>query len=452
MPRKSRVPKRVLSAIQSTAWAITEPALREILEVASRQTSNPEAMALLQQLIDRDSKAEGLEPTALGEQAYSRPLDNTQATTVRDGVATIPITGKLFRYGNMMTAYSGCTSYECLANDFMVAMQDPGVRAILLAIDSPGGEVNGCLDLATLMAGQSGVKPIVAHISGEGCSAAYVLASVADEIVVSSMALVGCLGTAFEIIDMTEADAQLGIKTYRIVSSQTPNKNLDPATPEGRSQVQRVADAFSERMLADVAAYREMTVEALLTGSGRGDVLVGEAAVTAGLADRLATYEDVHALLDGRAPVTTEYSDPPSPEEPSARKEPDMEIKDLTRDALAAGNAALLAEIESAGATAERTRLKGIAALPAAGAEEVRTACAEDPTCSVDAAARKILEAQAAKAKTTGAARLEAVKKDETELDPPAPLASEATDGQSAQAEAQRIVGIHRRLTGAVAK
>jgi ClpP class serine protease len=444
--------RRLIGAVTSAAWAITEPALQEILEVVTGQSSSPEVLALLQRLENEQGEPGGATPEAIGA-GYSRPLDGTQHVTVRDGVATIPIIGKMFRYGNLMTAFSGCTSYEAIAADFLVAARDPGVRAILLAIDSPGGEVNGCLDLATLMATQKGDKPLTAHISGQGCSAAYVLASVADEIVVSSMALVGCLGTAFEIKDFSEAERAAGIRTYRIVSSQTPNKGLDPGTPEGRAQVQRIADAFSEQMLEDVARYRGMTVEALLAGADRGDVVVGAAAVAAGLADRVATYEDVHAVLEGRTtwtpPEEPEGPDNPAPDTPP--EEGKMEVKDLTQEALAAGNPQLLASITAAAAAAERARYAAIAALPAAGVEEVQATCLNDPSCTADAAARKILEAQAAKAQQQGAQRVQALRGDEAALEAPAPLAAEAADPASDRSRVSAILAVHQSLGGRVA-
>jgi hypothetical protein len=60
-------------------------------------------------------------------------------------------------------------------------MQDPGVRAVVLDLDSPGGEVNGCAELAEPIARYRGKKPLVAYVSGTGASAAYWLASACEE-------------------------------------------------------------------------------------------------------------------------------------------------------------------------------------------------------------------------------------------------------------------------------
>lgn len=125
-----------------------------------------------------------------------------------------------------------------------------------------------------------------------------------------------------------------------------------------------------------------------------------------------------------------------------------MELKDMTREALAAGNPQLLATLSAEAASAERTRYAAIAALPATGAEEIRTACLNDPACSVDMAARRILEGQGAKAKAQGDVRVQALKGDEATLAAPAPLAAEALDPASDQGRVASMLALHRSLGG----
>ena len=74
-------------------WAMTPTALETVLEVASRCGEGPEAVS-----------------ARLG-----RPLKNTRAVTVRDGVAVVPVVGPLFRRANLLTQVSGATSVEVLA-------------------------------------------------------------------------------------------------------------------------------------------------------------------------------------------------------------------------------------------------------------------------------------------------------------------------------------------------
>jgi len=64
------------------------------------------------------------------------------------GVAVISIQGTLVQKLGSLRPYSGMTGYNGIRQAFLTAMADPEVAGICLDIDSPGGEVAGCFDLA----------------------------------------------------------------------------------------------------------------------------------------------------------------------------------------------------------------------------------------------------------------------------------------------------------------
>ena len=145
-------------------WAMTQPVLQTLLTVAERSV---------------DESLEAIEAR------IGQPLDNTQQTTVRDGVAIIPVIGPCFRYANLLTRISGATSYGVLAQDITTALDNPEIHHLILMMDSPGGEVNGCAELAQLIFEAKQTKPITAYVSGDAASGAYWMASACSEIVVS---------------------------------------------------------------------------------------------------------------------------------------------------------------------------------------------------------------------------------------------------------------------------
>jgi len=89
----------------------------------------------------------------------------------------------------MFDAISGATSYEDLATDLTTAMDDPKVQAIVLAVDSPGGEVAGANELAQLIATAAEQKAVVAFRRWLAASAAYWLIAGATESVASETAI-----------------------------------------------------------------------------------------------------------------------------------------------------------------------------------------------------------------------------------------------------------------------
>lgn len=271
---------RALDAALGTPWAIQIPALEQILSIAAREHEvTPEAL----------------------EKYRAQSIEKGEALERRGSVAVLHAVGPMFRRANLFTAFSGGVSYDVLRRDLQVAIDDKDVSSILLDIDSPGGHANGIGELAKAI--QESPKPVVAYVGGSGASAAYWLASAASEIVVDDSAALGSIGVIVGFTDSSESDRAKGVKRFEFVSSQSPLKNGDPATPAGATEYQRLADEMAQVFIDAVAKHRGVDSETVASSFGRGGVLIGARAVEAGMADRVGTYEDVLAELAERAPA-----------------------------------------------------------------------------------------------------------------------------------------------------
>ncbi len=118
--------------------------------------------------------------------------------------------------------FSGSSAYELLIKDIATAVADPAVKAIVLDIDSPGGEVTGVDELATAIRSMNAEKPIVAYGTGTVASAAYWIAAACDQVVISKTSAVGSIGCMATILDYSAAREAAGVKEYRFISSQSP--------------------------------------------------------------------------------------------------------------------------------------------------------------------------------------------------------------------------------------
>lgn len=221
-----------------------------------------------------------------------KDMKNTHAVSVRDGVAVIPVTGPLFRHANLLTAVCGATSYEILAQDFNKALNDPNISAIVFDVDSPGGEVNGCSELADMIYNARGKKPVIAYASGSCCSGAYWIASACDKIMAADTAILGSIG----VVSIFEKEDDK--KTIEIVSSQSPNKRPDVETDEGKAKIQAHIDALAEVFINKIALHRDISPKDVIENFGGGDVFVGQNAVRNGLADSLASFEAIISDLN----------------------------------------------------------------------------------------------------------------------------------------------------------
>lgn len=402
---------RALDAALSAAWAMEEAALRGLLEIAARENAvTPEAL-----------------------EAYrAQWLERGEHARVRDGVAILDVRGPLFKRANLFAAMSGATSYEILRRDLAAALDDPDVGAILLHVDSPGGEALGTAELAEAIFAARGRKPIVAYIGGLGASAAYWIASAADEVVVDATAIVGSIGVKMAVRDRRAADEKAGVRTIEFVSSQSPAKVDDPATDEGRARIQKTIDALAEVFVGAVARNRGVDRETVLEKFGQGGTEVGQAAVDAGLADRLGSFEAVFGELAAEARERSARrggfvvgapggtgANKGSPAMADENKGPVATAPEVTVEAITQNHPSIAAHFRALGATAERERIQRIQAIALPGYEAMTKEAIESGS-TPEAFAVRIVEAEKGKRSAT----LAAIEGDEKAITPPAPGAA----------------------------
>jgi len=301
----------VLQALTATRWAMRRESLEMMLAIAERDLDGILAAGVRagqqSDIIDPGDEDDKLRRRRALFTAPATEYARSPRVGIRDGVAIVPILGPLCRYASWIQEVCGMTSYQLAAMDLQAVLDDPSVAAVMVHLDTPGGEVNGCAELAELIYAARGRKRIVAMVSDGAASAGYWIAAACDEIVVSPAAYVGSIGVGFEIVDYGDMEREAGIKRFRIVSSQSPNKVPNPEDEAGRVVLQREADQFAGAFLEAVARYRGCTVADVIARGDAGAVFIGRHAVSQQLADRVSTSESLLAELAGRTPA------PPAP-------------------------------------------------------------------------------------------------------------------------------------------
>ena len=211
------------------------------------------------------------------------------------GVAMIAIDGALVNRGAWLDAQCGLTSYEGIAAQIGAAIADPEVKSIILDIDSPGGEATGMFGLAEQIRAARDKKPIVAYINDMACSAAYGIASSASEIVISSTSVVGHIGVVMLHLDRSAEMASKGIKpTFIHAGAHKVDGNaFEPLTEDVKNALQRDVTTFYDRFVEVVAAGRGSRTTAAMARETEAKTFIGQQAIDAGLADRVASLEDV---------------------------------------------------------------------------------------------------------------------------------------------------------------
>jgi signal peptide peptidase SppA len=215
---------------------------------------------------------------------------------VLDGVAVVPVQGTLLKKESFLSAWSGATSYEQIQRQVAQAVDDASVRAILLDVDSPGGETTGCFELADYIYSIRGVKPVYAAANDIALSAAYAIASSASRVFVTRTGAVGSIGVYALHVDQSGFDKDIGAKyTFIFAGDKKVDGNPhEPLSESARSDIQAEVDREYAIFVETVARNRKAATKAIV-GTQAG-LLWAENALPL-LADEVGTIDDALAAL-----------------------------------------------------------------------------------------------------------------------------------------------------------
>lgn len=251
----------IASRLYGAPLLIARPKLDVILSVLGSRIDWPEPAAAI--------------PVPMARTAASAP----------SGIAVVTVHGTLVRRSIGLEAASGLTSYADIAAALDAAVHDPLVDAILLDVDSPGGEAGGVFDLALRVRAADTIKPVWAVASDSAFSAAYAIACSASRIYVTQTGGVGSIGVIAMHVDQSMRDAQEGYRFTAITAGDQKN-DLSPHQPldqEASARLQSEVDRLYGLFVDHVAAMRNL--ESRFVRSTQAGLYFGPEAVAAGLAD-----------------------------------------------------------------------------------------------------------------------------------------------------------------------
>jgi len=226
---------------------------------------------------------------------------------VSNSVAIITITGSLVNRGAWIGAYSGLTSYEGIQHQLKTALADPAVKSLLLDLHTPGGEAVGAFETAGLVRQAAAQKRTLAVVNGMAASAGYAIASGANDIIVTETGVAGSIGVVMLHADFSRQLDREGI-TPTLIHAGAHKVDGNPFEPLGddvRADLQAEVNAFYDAFLATVAKGRGNRMTAAAARKTEARTFIGKAAVAAGLADRVGTFESALAELTRAGGRTT---------------------------------------------------------------------------------------------------------------------------------------------------
>jgi capsid assembly protease len=216
---------------------------------------------------------------------------------VIEGVMVIRVSGSLANKWGTMQPFSGVTGYDGIRANYQLGLEDDSVRAIVLDIDSPGGEVAGCFDLVDMIHENRGTKPVWSILSENAYSAAYAIASASDRIIVPRTGGTGSVGVITLHTDFSKLLGNAGIKVTLIQYGErkAEGNEVQPLSDQARAAIQADIDTIGELFVDTVARNRKMpTAKVRATEAA---TFLGSAGVDIGFADAVMSPDEAFATL-----------------------------------------------------------------------------------------------------------------------------------------------------------
>ena len=227
------------------------------------------------------------------EAAKFTPAQDRKIAAAAGAVLLMPIMGYIAPREDIWVRTFGGTGLDVFAKRFTDAVNNPDIKAIILEVDSPGGSVTGVAEMSAMIYAARGTKPIIAQVNALAASAAYHIASAADEIVVTPSGEVGSVGVYTLHEDISKYLEEMGVKETFIFAGKfkVEGNPYEPLTDEARAAMQEGVDRFYESFISDLAKNRGLKKSDVEKNFGQGRCFGPADAISRGMADRQDTLQ-----------------------------------------------------------------------------------------------------------------------------------------------------------------
>ncbi|HPI76405.1 MAG TPA: signal peptide peptidase SppA [bacterium] len=189
--------------------------------------------------------------------------------------------------GFMGSRTSGSDSIVSMIENAAV---DPGVKALVVRINSPGGSAAGSQEIYdALLRFKQKKKPVIISMGDVAASGGYYIAAAGDTIFADPATLTGSIGVIFSLVGYEELFKKVGLDSNVIKSVE--HKDIGspyrPMTEEERQILQGAVDNIHSQFISHVAKGRGMDIEEV-SKLADGRLYTGEQALGNKLVDKWA--------------------------------------------------------------------------------------------------------------------------------------------------------------------
>lgn len=263
-------------------WAILETELTKIESLYRGMTADMIAG------LEKESK------DVFGQGFDISPTGLSPDVTIIDNIGILRIEGVITQKSSFFSMIFGGATLDSLTRDFKMLADKEQIDTIVLDLDSPGGSVSGVQDFANLVFDAREHKKIIAISSSVMTSAAMWIGAAAEDVFISGGTVVtGSIGVLTTHVDVSQLQADLGIKTTEITAGREKRiaSEFAPLTDAGRSSLQMQVEKIMDAFVLDVAKFRGASEQEVRSNMADGKTFIGDDAIKAGLVDDMKTFD-----------------------------------------------------------------------------------------------------------------------------------------------------------------
>jgi protease-4 len=209
---------------------------------------------------------------------------------------------------------------ETMVDDMRTALQqardDDKVKAVILEIDSPGGEVTASDEIYNAVVKTRARKPVVIYMDTLAASGGYYVSCGGRYLMANETTITGSIGVIIQTLNYEKLFDKIGLASVVFKSGKFKDilNGARPMTPEEKDYIQNFVMKTYDKFLGIVSKERSIPAETLRNGIADGRIMSGKDAVENKLIDGVGQIEDAYAKARelGKAPnaVIVRYGPP----------------------------------------------------------------------------------------------------------------------------------------------
>jgi protease-4 len=176
------------------------------------------------------------------------------------------------------------------------ASEDDDVKAIVLAVDSPGGEVTASDAIYNAVRNARKTKPVVVCMESLAASGGYYISCGGSWIIANDTSITGSIGVIIQTMKYKELFGKIGVEAQTFKSGKFKDilSGSRDMTEEERAYIQTLVMQTYEKFLGIVATERGLPADELRSGIADGRIISGKDALGFKLVNQLGYIEDAY--------------------------------------------------------------------------------------------------------------------------------------------------------------